>query len=67
VFPKAILGVVLFFAGVELALTIRAAGSDKGDVYVVVIVAGLAMWNMGAAFVAGILLHQSLRRGWIRV
>jgi MFS superfamily sulfate permease-like transporter len=67
VFPKAILGVILFFAGVELALTIRAAGADKGDVYVVVIVAGFAMWNMGAAFVAGILLHQSLRRRWIRV
>jgi MFS superfamily sulfate permease-like transporter len=67
VFPKAILGVILFFAGVELALTLRAAGSDRSDIYVVVIVAGFAMWNMGAAFVAGILLHQSLRRGWIRV
>jgi MFS superfamily sulfate permease-like transporter len=67
VFPKAILGVILFLAGVELALIIRAAGSDKGDIYVVVIVAGFAIWNMGAAFVAGILLHQSLRRGWIRV
>jgi hypothetical protein len=31
------------------------------------VVAGVAMWNMGAAFLAGIILHQALQRGWLKV
>jgi hypothetical protein len=31
------------------------------------VVAGFAMWNIGAAFVVGIALHGALRRGWIRL
>jgi MFS superfamily sulfate permease-like transporter len=67
IFPKAILGVILFFAGAELAVTTKDIGSKKEDVYVMLVVAGFAMWNMGAAFLAGVLLHQALRRGWLRV
>jgi MFS superfamily sulfate permease-like transporter len=66
-FPKAILGVMLFFAGCELASSIRGSGSDRNDVYVMVAVAGCAMWNMGAAFVVGVLLHTAVRRTWIRL
>ena len=66
-FPRAILGVVLFFAGCELARTIRSIGSDRHDVYVMLVVAGFAMWNMGAAFMVGIALHGALQRGWIRL
>jgi predicted benzoate:H+ symporter BenE len=67
IFPKAVLGVILFFAGAELAITTKDVGSKKEDVYVMLVVAGFAMWNMGAAFLAGILLHQALRRGWLRI
>ncbi len=67
IFPKAILGVILFFAGAELAVTTKDIGGKKEDVYVMLVVAGFAMWNMGAAFLAGVLLHQALRRGWLRV
>ncbi len=67
IFPRAILGVILFFAGAELAVTTRDIGSEKKDVYVMLVVAGFATWNMGAAFLAGVLLHQALRRGWLRV
>ncbi len=67
IFPRALLGVILFFAGGELALTARDIGSRKQDVYVMLVVAGCAMWNMGAAFLAGIVLHQALQRGWIEV
>ncbi len=67
VFPKAVLGVILFFAGTELAITVRDIGSRKQDVYVMLVVAGVAMWNMGAAFLAGILLHQALEREWLKV
>ncbi len=67
IFPKAVLGVILFFAGTELAITTKDIGSKKEDVYVMLVVAGFAMWNMGAAFLAGIILHQALRRGWLKV
>ena len=66
-FPGAILGVILFFAGSELASSIRGIGSDRSDVSVMVVVAGFAMWNMGAAFVVGVLLHAAIRRSWIRL
>jgi len=66
-FPKAVLGVILFFAGAELAITTKDVGSKKEDVYVMLVVAGFAMWNMGAAFLAGVVLYQALRRGWVRV
>jgi MFS superfamily sulfate permease-like transporter len=66
-FPEAVLGVILFFAGTELAVTIKDIGSDKKDIYVMLITAGLAMWNMLAAFVAGISLYWLLRRKWIKL
>ena len=67
IFPRAVLGVILFFAGAELAITTKDIGGKKEDVYVMLVVAGFAMWNMGAAFLAGIVLHQVLQRGWVRV
>ena len=67
IFPNAILGVILFFAGSELAIAVRDIGHKKSDVYVMFIVAAFAMWNMGAAFLAGVILEYSLRRGWIRI
>jgi hypothetical protein len=67
-FPVPLLGVVLFLAGAELAL-----GSEGGEVqdggmrFVTLSVAGLAAWNVGAAFAYGVLVHAALRRGWIRL
>jgi MFS superfamily sulfate permease-like transporter len=66
-FPAAMLGVILFFAGAELAITIRDVENKNEDIYVMLVVAGIAMWNMGAAFLAGIVLHQSIRRGWVKL
>lgn len=66
-FPAAILGVILFFAGTELAITVKDIGGKKEDVYVMLVVAGVAMWNMGAAFLAGVILHQVLQRQWIKI
>jgi MFS superfamily sulfate permease-like transporter len=66
-FPEAILGVILFFAGLELAITVRDIGSDKSDVYVMLVTAGLAMWNMLAAFIAGIGLYWLLKRKLVKL
>ncbi len=67
IFPKAVLGVILFFAGAELAITTKDIGSKKEDVYVMLVVAGFAMWNMGAAFLVGVVLYQALQRKWLKV
>jgi len=67
IFPDAILGVILFFAGSELAVVARDIGDKKSDVYVMLIVAAFAMWNMGVAFLVGVILDNSLRRGWIKI
>jgi len=67
IFPNAILGVILFFAGSELAIVVRDIGDKKEDFYVMLIVTAFAMWNMGAAFLVGIVLDTALRRRWIRI
>lgn len=67
IFPNAILGVILFFAGAELAVAVRDIGDKKNDVYVMLITAGVAMWHMGVAFLVGAVLDLALRRGWIKI
>jgi predicted benzoate:H+ symporter BenE len=66
-FPAAILGVILFFAGIELALSSRDIGSKKEDVYLMLVTAAFATWNMGAAFVVGVALHQAIKRGFVKL
>jgi MFS superfamily sulfate permease-like transporter len=67
IFPNSILGVILFFAGSELALVVRDIGDKKADFYVMLIVAAFAMWNMGVAFLVGIIIDKSLRSGWLKL
>jgi MFS superfamily sulfate permease-like transporter len=67
IFPNAILGVILFFAGSELAIVVKDIGDRKSDFYVMIIVAAFAMWNMGVAFLVGVILDNSLRRGWLTI
>jgi hypothetical protein len=67
IFPNAILGVILFFAGAELAIAVRDIGEAKSDFYVMIFVSAFAMWHMGAAFVAGVILDQAVRRGWLKL
>ena len=59
-FPPSILGVILFFTGLELASMVRDIGSKRSDVYVMLVTAGLAMWNMGVAFMAGLILYYGV-------
>jgi predicted benzoate:H+ symporter BenE len=67
IFPDAILGVILFFAGSELAMMVKDIGENRSDLYVMISVAAFAMWNMGVAFLAGIILDNLLKRGLIKV
>ena len=61
--PHAILGVLLLFAGIELAILVRDV-KLKSDLFVTVTIAGigLATTNMGIAFGAGIVIDQVIKR-----
>jgi MFS superfamily sulfate permease-like transporter len=65
-FPVPVLGVILFFGGMELAPSIHGDG-DRADRVVQVVTAGIALWNPGVAYLAGLLLHHADRRGLIRL
>lgn len=66
-FPPAVLGVILFLAGVQLALGSKDAGPDKADRFVVLTTAAFAVWNVGIAVVFGFLAFNASKRGWLRV
>jgi len=61
-FPPAILGVILFFTGLELASITRDIGNQRSDVYIMLATAGLAMWNMGVAYLAGLVLYYGVKK-----
>src|SRR5512136_719773 len=67
VFPRSILGVILFSAGVELALVVKDVKLKKQNLFVLLITAGTAIWNMGVAYLAGLILYYALQRRWITV
>ena len=67
IFPRSILGVILFFAGVELALVIKDVKLQRQNLFVLLITAGTAMWNMGVAYLAGLALYYGLQRRWIKI
>lgn len=59
-FPRPILGVILFFAGVELALVVKDIKLRRQNLFALIITAGTAMWNMGVAYLAGLLICYGL-------
>lgn len=65
-FPPSILGVILFFTGLELASITRDIGNQRSDVYIMLVVAGLAMWNMGAAYLSGLILFYGVKKGILK-
>jgi hypothetical protein len=67
VFPPVILGVILLFGGLELAAGGRNGANSKEERYIVCLTAGLAMWNMGVAYLVGLLLAIACERKWVRL
>jgi len=65
--PPAILGVILFFAGLELASIVWDIGTEKKDIYVLLLTTGIAIINIGIAFVAGLALYYALKMKWVKV
>jgi MFS superfamily sulfate permease-like transporter len=67
IFPPAILGVILFLTGAQLALGAGDISRDKGERFATVVTAALAVWNVGIAFVVGSIVYQLVRRGWLKL
>jgi len=66
-FPPPALGVMLFLAGIQLALGSCDFSKDKGERLVTLGTAALSIWNVGVAFVFGIAVLWIVRRGWLRL
>lgn len=67
IFPLSVLGVILFIAGLELAVSARDVGREREDYYVLLVTAGFAVWNMGAGFLAGVIMQELLKRKIFKV
>lgn len=62
VFPACVLGVILFIAGLELAVSTRDVEKEKNDYFVFLVTAGFSIWNMGVGFIAGLVMQELLKR-----
>jgi len=66
-FPPAILGVILFLTGAQLALGACDVPKDKGERFVLMVTGALAIWNVGIAFVVGVAAYWLNKQGFLRV
>jgi len=67
VFSTSILGVILFFAGLELAVSARDVDRKKEDFYILIVTAGFSLWNIGIGFLAGLIMQEMLKRKIFKV
>ncbi len=65
-FPLPILGIILFFGGMELAASVNGENFGRAERTVLVVTAGGALWNVGA-YLAGLLLYHADQRGLVRL
>jgi len=65
-FPPAILGVILFLTGAQLALGACDVPKDKGERFVLMVTGALAIWNVGIAFVVGVAAYWLNKQGFLR-
>jgi len=65
--PMGVLGVLLFFSGAQLGLTIMDVQS-RTDLFVIVVMLGIALsTNLAWAFGAGIIIYHAFRRGGVTI
>jgi MFS superfamily sulfate permease-like transporter len=67
VFPKAILGVILFLTGAQLALGSCDFSKNKVERFITLATAAFAIWNVGLAFVVGLTLGYMAKRAVLRL
>lgn len=67
VFAQPVLGVILFLTGAQLALGSCDFSKNKGERFITLVTSAFAMWNVGLAFVVGLLLTYIEKRGRLRL
>ena len=67
VFPDAVLGVILFLTGAQLSLGSCDFSNNKAERFITLATAAFAMWNVGLAFVVGMILAFIAKRGLLRL
>ena len=66
-FPPAVLGVILFLTGAQLALGSCDFSKNKEERFITLVTAAFSMWNVGLAFIAGILLAYLKEKNRLRL
>lgn len=66
-FARPVLGVILFLTGAQLALGSCDFSRDMGERFVTLVTTAFAMWNVGLAFIVGMIFAYIARRGWLRL
>jgi MFS superfamily sulfate permease-like transporter len=67
VLSPAVLGVILFLTGAQLALGSCDFSTHKAERFITLATAAFAMWNVGLAFVVGLTLAYIHKRGRLRL
>jgi predicted benzoate:H+ symporter BenE len=65
--PQPILGVVLFLTGAQLALGSCDFSKNKQERFITVATTGFSLWNVGLAFLVGMILALLHQRGRLRL
>lgn len=66
-FPRAVLGVILFLTGAQLSLGSCDFSKNKEERFITLVTAAFSMWNVGLAFVTGITLAYLKERDLLRL
>ena len=67
ILPKAVLGVILFLTGAQLALGSCDFSKNKGERFITLITAAFCIWNVGLGFLAGMVGAYLNKRGLLRL
>lgn len=67
ILPKAILGVILFLTGAQLALGSCEFSKDKGERFITLVTAAFCIWNVGLGFLAGMIGAYLHKRGLLKL
>lgn len=66
-FPTAVLGVILFLTGTQLALGCGALGDDRNQRFVVLVTAAICLWNVAIGSAVGLALYHLRMQNLFRI
>lgn len=67
IFPSAVLGIILFLTGAQLALGSCDFSRDKRERFLTLVTAAFCIWNVGIGFLIGMIGHFLNRKGLLKL